>query len=99
MNTRRLCILGLLCALPFSSAAHADADAERESLAVLAHELSLLKARVDQVSLQADTTARIRFRYDYLAADLELVKRGIEDHLDAPRQPRLIAPLKGDYRR
>ena len=79
--------------------AHADADSERETLAMLAHEIALLKTHVEQAGKQADTTARIRFRFDYLASDLELVKRGIEDHLDAPRQPRPIAPLKGDYRR
>ncbi len=79
--------------------ARADADAERETLAMLSHEIALLKARVEQAGKQADTTARVRFRYDYLASDLELVKRGIEDHLDAPRQPRPIPPLKGDFRR
>lgn len=88
-------IAALLCVRPVL----ADADAERENLAMLSHELALLKARAEEAAKQADSTARIKFRYDYLASDLELIKRGIEDHLDAPRQPRPIPPLNGDYRR
>lgn len=99
MPAIRLYVLSVILSTLPAAVARADADAEHEALAVLAHELSLLKARVEQVGKRADTTARIRFRYDYLASDLELVKRGIEDHLDAPRQPRPIAPLNGDYRR
>ena len=49
-------------------------------------------------SKQQETNARLRFRFDWLARDLSLVRRGIEDHLDAPRQPRPVPALRGDYR-
>jgi RAQPRD family integrative conjugative element protein len=79
--------------------ARADADSEREALARIAHELQRLQAEVAQAAKTADSTARVKFRYDWLAKDLELVQRGVTDHLDAPRQPRPVPPLTGDYRR
>ena len=79
--------------------ARADADGEREALARIAHELQRLQAEVAQAAKTADSTARVKFRYDWLAKDLELVQRGVTDHLDAPRQPRPVPPLAGDYRR
>jgi RAQPRD family integrative conjugative element protein len=74
-------------------------DLERETLARLAGELLLLQAEVHDAARSAPTMARVQFRYDWLESDLELIERGIRDHLDAPRQPRAVAPLKGDYRR
>ena len=74
-------------------------DFERESLARIAHELVALKAQVEDAARAAPTMARVQFRYDWLAADLDLLERAIREHLDAPRQPRAIVPLKGDYRR
>lgn len=74
-------------------------DFERESLACIAHELVALKAQVEDAARAAPTMARVQFRYDWLAADLDLIERAIREHLDAPRQPRAIVPLKGDYRR
>ena len=48
----------------------------------------------------ADPEARIRFRYDWLKKDLERIRQGIQEHIDAPRaEPRVVAPLRGDYRR
>jgi RAQPRD family integrative conjugative element protein len=91
-----------LCALPLlltAVTARADADSEREALARIAHELQRLQAQVAQAARNADTTARVKFRYDWLEKDLELVLRGVTDHLDAPRQPRPVPPLAGDYRR
>jgi RAQPRD family integrative conjugative element protein len=92
----------MLSALPLLLAvgtARADADSEREALARIAHELQRLQAEVAQAAKTADSTARVTFRYDWLAKDLELVQRGVTDHLDAPRQPRPVPPLTGDYRR
>lgn len=82
-----------------ASAARADADSEREALARLAQELQRLQVQVSQAAKTADTSARVKFRYDWLDKDLELVLRGVTDHLDAPRQPRPVPPLTGDYRR
>ena len=92
----------MLSALPLLLAVgtvRADADSEREALARIAHELQRLQAEVQQAAKTADSTARVKFRYDWLAKDLELVQRGVTDHLDAPRQPRPVPPLAGDYRR
>jgi RAQPRD family integrative conjugative element protein len=40
----------------------------------------------------------VRFRYEWLKRDLQMMRQGIEQHLDAPRQPRPVPPLRGDYR-
>lgn len=82
-----------------ASTAHADADSEREALARIAQELQRLQGQVAQAATTADTSARVKFRYDWLEKDLELMLRGVTDHLDAPRQPRPVPPLAGDYRR
>lgn len=74
-------------------------DAEREALARIANELEAIEAMAREASQSAPATARVQFRYDWLIADLRLMERGIREHLDAPRQPRPVAPLKGDYRR
>ena len=90
-------VLGL--ALPLADAI-ADADGEREALARLAHELEALAPLVAQAEAQANSDARIRFRYDWLRRDLERVRAGIQEHVDAPRaEPRKVEPLRGDYRR
>ena len=93
-----------LCSVPivavlYAAGAHADTDAEREALARIAHELQRVQLLVAESAKTADTSARIRFRYDWLERDLDLVLRGIADHVDAPRQPRPVPPLSGDYRR
>jgi RAQPRD family integrative conjugative element protein len=80
--------------------ASADADAERESLAQIIHELDRLKPLLDEAEAAADPDARIRFRYDWLIRDIEKIRAGIEEHIDAPRsEPRVVPPLRGDYRR
>lgn len=89
-----LFVLGLASPL-----AHADADAERESLARIIHELELLEPLIDEAKDAANPDARIRFRYDWLKKDLESIRRGILEHIDAPRaEPRVPVPLRGDYR-
>lgn len=92
-----LCIAAPL--LVCTGIARAAPDSERESLAHIAQELRRLQAQVAQAARTADTSARVKFRYDWLEKDLELVLRGVTDHLDAPRQPRPVPPLAGDYRR
>ena len=88
-----------LALMGLSGVTHADADSEREKLAVIANEIQRLQELVAEASKYADRTARPQFRYDYLMSDLKLVKDGVDTHADAPRQPRQIVPLKGDYRR
>jgi RAQPRD family integrative conjugative element protein len=80
------------------SPARADEDAQREALARIAYELARLEQLAGDAAKQQEANARTRFRFDWLGRDLALVRRGIEDHLDAPRQPRPVPPLRGDYR-
>ncbi len=88
-------VLGLVSPL-----VHADADAERESLARIIHELEVLEPLLAEAKTAADPDARIRFRYDWLKKDLERIRQGIQEHIGAPRaEPRAVAPLRGDYRR
>jgi RAQPRD family integrative conjugative element protein len=88
-----------LAAVVASAPARADADAEREALARIAHDLQRVQQQVREAAREAPSGARVRFEYADLERDLELVRRGIDDHLDAPRQPRPVPPLSGDYRR
>lgn len=76
-----------------------DDEAEREQLAVIAAELVHLQALVQRAAERVPAGQRVKFRYDWLARDLQLVRDGVEQHFDAQRQPRLVAPLSGDYRR
>jgi RAQPRD family integrative conjugative element protein len=76
-----------------------NVDAEREQLANLSQELTYLRQQVMAASKKAPGASRVQFRYDWLDRDLELIQRGIQDHMDAPRQPRTVIPLKGAYRR
>ena len=89
-------ILGL-CVAP---AAFAGADAEREALAKVIHELNALEPLIKRAEANAEQDSRIRFRYDWLRQDLKQIKDGIQSHIDSPRaQPRTFPPLRGDYRR
>lgn len=92
----------LIALIATSASAFAQAtdsmDAEREALSRIQYELQQLQTQVREAARNAPTGTRVQFRYDWLASDLELINRSIQDHLDAPRQPRAIPPLKGDYR-
>lgn len=88
-------VLGLQSPLTF-----ADADAERETLARIIHELELLQPLLAEAETAADPDVRIRFHYEWLRKDLARVHAGIQEHIDAPRsEPRVVPPLRGDYRR
>jgi RAQPRD family integrative conjugative element protein len=82
-------------------AASSRADEDRETLAMISNELARLKEKAQLLGARDRTTSgeRVRFEFTWLARDLDMVQRGIDDHLDAPRQPRPIPPLRGDYRR
>jgi RAQPRD family integrative conjugative element protein len=93
-------VAGLLGAVFLSTTALANADAERQSLARLVHELDALEPLLRSAESQADADARVRFQYDWLRQDLARVRLGIEEHLNAPQaEPRRFPPLRGDYRR
>lgn len=78
--------------------ARADDDSERESLARITYEIQRLQQMVAEASKEAPSSPRVRFRYDWLQRDLDAMRQGIEAHTDAPRQPRTVTPLRGDYR-
>lgn len=85
--------------LLLGSAVSADPDAEREALARLIHEIEALAPLIETAESQASPDTRIRFRYDWLRQDLERIRAGIQEHIDAPRtEPRTFPPLRGDYR-
>lgn len=94
-------LVGVLLGLSsVSPCALADADAEREALTRIAHELEALEPLIRTAASQANPDARVRFRYDWLRQDLRRIRRGITAHIDAPRaEPRSFPPLRGDYRR
>ena len=97
---RTTVLIGVIGIALQSPSAFADADAEREALARIIHELELLEPLLVEAKAAGDPDARIHFRYDWLKKDLERVRQGIQEHIDAPRaEPRSVAPLRGDYRR
>ena len=75
-----------------------DDDIERERLATIAAEIAHLQALVQRSADGAPAGQRVRFRYDWLVRDLQLVREGVEQHADAQRQPRPVPALRGDYR-
>lgn len=90
----------IILGLSVTPAVFADADAEREALAKIIHELNALEPLIKQAEANAEEDVRIRFRYDWLRLDLKQIKDGIQAHIDSPRaQPRSFPPLRGDYRR
>ena len=82
------------------SAPSQAADAEREALARLAHELAALAPLIDAAETGADPSERVRFRYDWLRRDIARVHDGVLAHAGADQaEPRRYPPLRGDYRR
>ncbi|HET9642902.1 MAG TPA: RAQPRD family integrative conjugative element protein [Burkholderiaceae bacterium] len=96
LTMRRFIAMACIAGLP--GLVHADADSEREALARISYELQQLQAQIAEASKQAPSGQRVRFRYDWLLRDLALVRQGVDEHLDAPEQPRPVPPLRGDYR-
>jgi RAQPRD family integrative conjugative element protein len=102
-NTLRhisILLAGILFSVAPLHLARADAAGEREQLARVIHELQAVEPLLRAAQSQANPDARIRFRYDWLRQDLERMRLGIQEHINAPRvEPRSFPPLGGDYRR
>ena len=99
IQTHRLACATALAFLFSFSSVFADADAEREALARLIHEINALAPLVAIAESQASPDARVRLRYDWLRQDFARIRAGIQEHIDAPRtEPRTFPPLRGDYR-
>ena len=100
-NTRALFAVLTITILATTASAWAsvtDDELERERLARIANEIAEVQNMVAQAEQSAPTGQRVKFRYDWLQRDLDLLRQGITSHMDAPRQPRPVAPLRGDYR-
>ncbi len=92
--------LSLLSVLAtFAVAETVDADQEREALARIDQELALIQQLTHEAEKKRPAWRRVSFRYDALRRDLQEMRAGIQEHLDAPRMdPRKVQPLNGDYR-
>lgn len=89
----------MLSVYALSNLALADDDGERGELERLVTEIDALKPIMAQAAAKAMPGARVRFNYQWLQRDLDLVKAGIREHIEAPRSdPRPFPPLSGDYR-
>ncbi len=101
-NAHRAWMLAMLIACaavtPAAQAASGDADTERENLARISSELERIQVMVKEAADRAPSGQRVKFRYDWLLQDLQMLHEGVNDHVDAPRQPRPVPPLRGDYR-
>ncbi|WP_198972637.1 integrative conjugative element protein, RAQPRD family [Xylophilus sp. ASV27] len=91
-------VTGLLATTAAAWAAGTDDELERERLSRIAAEIEQVQAMVAEAERSAPTGQRVKFRYDWLQRDLEMLRQGVISHVDAPRQPRPVAPLRGDYR-
>ncbi len=68
-----------------SQSAMASPDAERHALEQLIHELDALQPVIEHAQHNTDLDARIRFHYNWLRADIEFIRSGIQNHLTQPR--------------
>ena len=97
--TVSLMFLLMLITLSISPTAYSRQTSERADLEQIQKELIYLEEFIIKARNKNEHTARIRFRYDWLINDIKTVQHGIKAHLDAPIiQPKVIKPLKGDYR-
>ena len=89
----------LLAATSALTPAHAgDEDSERANLARIESELAQIQQMVAAAAKDAPPAQRVNFRYEWLIGDIDVMRRGIQQHMNAPRQPRPVEPLRGDYR-
>lgn len=99
IRTRNVAVSVLLViGAAFAPAAFADDESERANLERIENEIAQIQAMVAAASRDNNPTQRVNFRYDWLIADLEVMRKGIQQHINAPRQARPVEPLRGDYR-
>jgi RAQPRD family integrative conjugative element protein len=95
---KQLFILILL--MNMVSAAHADAFAEKETLARLANEILALEPLILEAERRRSPGSSVKFQYNTLRGDLAKIRHGIEAYISQSNyRPRSFKPLKGDYRR
>jgi RAQPRD family integrative conjugative element protein len=91
-----LLVIGLAAGKP----AWAEPEWERSELAGLVKEIDFLLQRVEAIQTRmADHAGRLRFQYPDLRRDLERMREGIADYIEADLQVgRTFTPLHGRYR-
>ena len=80
--------------------AQADIWAEREALAKVASEINAIKHLVHDASKLSENRSRVKFNYDALMNDLEVIRAGINTHLSQPIDPVMpssVNALGGSY--
>jgi len=98
MNYKQLFILILFFFV--TSTAHADAFAEKETLARLANEILALEPLIREAERRRSPGSSVKFQYNTLRSDLAKTRHGIEAYINQSNyRPRAFKPLKGDYRR
>ncbi len=77
---------------------NADIDLERNNLAKLVEEIDYLMTRVNDIQQDSPGNQRITFHYDTLKNDLNLIRVGINDHINQSlKAGRDLRPLSGQY--
>ncbi len=96
---KKLTILILSCLSVIPSFCYAQTeDAEREALARVISELSLINHIIDEAERKKEIYPHHQFKYDTLRSDLNEMVDGIQTHLNRPnRMPKRIAPLTTEY--
>lgn len=99
-KVRRAWVIALMLAATAAvgNAQAGDTESERANLARIEAELAQVQQMVAAASRDAPPAQRVNFRYEWLVNDLDIMRRGIQQHLNAPMQPRPVEPLRGDYR-
>lgn len=85
---------------PMSAAVQADVWVEREALAQVASEISALERLVNDASKLSENDTRVKFNYDTLMNDLQIIRAGINTHLSQPINPvmpSLEDAIEGQY--
>ena len=90
----------LILLMNLVSTAHADAFAEKETLARLANEVLALEPLIREAQRRRSPGNSVKFQYNTLRGDLAKIRHGIEAYINQSNsRPRAFKPLKGDYRR
>lgn len=90
----------LILFISVGSTSHADAFAEKATLARLANEILALEPLVREAEQRRSSGNAVKFQYNTLRSDLAKIRHGIEAYIHQSNyRPRKFKPLKGDYRR
>ena len=77
-------MIGILATTASAWATVSDDELERERLARIAAEIEQVQVMVGQAEQSAPTGQRVKFRYDWLQRDLEMLRQGITTTLTLP---------------